>query len=80
MALRKEPERRYASVEQFATDIERYLERRPVMARPNTFSYRAAKFVRRNRIAVTAAALVLLALVGGLSVALHQYRSARRER
>jgi serine/threonine-protein kinase len=80
MALRKEPERRYASVEQFASDIERYLERRPVLARPNTFSYRAAKFVRRNRIAVTATALVVLALVVGLSVALHQYRSARRER
>jgi serine/threonine-protein kinase len=80
MALRKEPERRYASVEQFASDIERYLERRPVLARPNTLSYRAAKFIRRNRIAVTATALVLLALVVGLSVALHQYRSARRER
>jgi serine/threonine-protein kinase len=80
MALRKEPERRYASVEQFASDIERYLERRPVLARPNTLSYRAAKFVGRNRIAVSAAALVLLAVVIGLSVALHQYRSARRER
>jgi serine/threonine-protein kinase len=80
MALRQEPERRYTSVEQFASDIERYLARRPVLARPNTLSYRAAKFVCRNRIAVTAAALVLLTLVAGLSIALHQYRSARRER
>ncbi|MET0650798.1 MAG: protein kinase [Pyrinomonadaceae bacterium] len=80
MALRQEPERRYTSVEQFASDIERYLARRPVLARPNTLSYRTAKFVRRNRIAVTAAAIVLLTLVAGLSITLHQYQNARRER
>ena len=80
MALRKEPERRYSSVEQFASDIERYRAGRPVLARPNTFSYRAAKFIRRNRIAVTASALVLLTLVAGLGISLHQYQRARRER
>ncbi|MFL6334767.1 MAG: protein kinase domain-containing protein [Pyrinomonadaceae bacterium] len=80
MALRKEPERRYTSVEQFASDIERYLARRPVLARPNTLSYRAVKFLRRNRIAVTASALVLLTLVAGLGVSLHQYSRARHER
>lgn len=80
MSLRKEPERRYSSVEQFASDIERYLERRPVLARPSTLSYRASKFVRRNRLAVTAAALVLLTLVAGFGISLRQYRNAQRER
>src|SRR5262249_19642638 len=44
MALRKEPERRYASVEQFADDIGHYLEGRPILARPDTLVYRGAKF------------------------------------
>jgi non-specific serine/threonine protein kinase/serine/threonine-protein kinase len=55
-ALRKEPARRYQSVEQFATDIQRYLDGRPVLARADTFRYRAGKFVRRNRAAVAAGA------------------------
>jgi hypothetical protein len=52
MSLRKEPERRYQSIEAFAEDIERYLRGLPVAARPNTFSYRAEKFIKRNKIAV----------------------------
>ena len=48
-ALRKEPARRYQSVEQFAGDVRRHLEGLPVRARPDTFGYRAGKFVRRNR-------------------------------
>ncbi len=55
MALRKEPERRYASVERFSEDIRRHLEGRPVMAHKDTFAYRATKFVRRNTIGVAAA-------------------------
>jgi non-specific serine/threonine protein kinase/serine/threonine-protein kinase len=66
MALRKEPERRYKSVEQFSEDIRRHLEARPVRARKDTFGYRAAKFMRRNKTATAAAALVLLSLVGGI--------------
>lgn len=49
MALRKEPERRYASVDQFAADVQRYLNRQPVRAREDTAGYRLARFVRRNR-------------------------------
>ncbi|MFN2624310.1 MAG: serine/threonine protein kinase, partial [Chthoniobacterales bacterium] len=60
MAMRKETARRYRSVEQFSEDIRRYLAGRPVIARPDTFSYRATKFVRRNRLAISAAALLLL--------------------
>jgi Tol biopolymer transport system component len=51
-AIRKEPERRYASAADLARDIELHLDGRPVMARPDTLSYRATKFLRRNRPAV----------------------------
>ena len=58
MALRKEPERRYASVEQFSEDIRLYLEGRPIRARKDTVRYRASKFLRRNRVGVAVAILV----------------------
>ena len=70
MALRKEPARRYASAEQLAIDIERHLGGQPVVARPDTFGYRTAKFLRRNRVGVAAAIAVILSIVAGLSVAL----------
>ena len=73
MALRKEALRRYASVEQFSEDIRRYLEGRPVIARSDTFGYRAARFVRRNAVAVAAAAIVGLTLLG---VTIFEQRSA----
>ena len=66
MALRKEPERRYTSAEQLAEDVERYLGGLPVRARRDTVSYRAQRFVQRNALAVGSAALVVLALCGGL--------------
>ncbi len=75
-ALRKEPRLRYASVEKLAEDLRCHLEGRPVSAQADTFRYRASKFVGRNRASVTAAALVLLALVGGLVLTLIQYRRA----
>jgi eukaryotic-like serine/threonine-protein kinase len=56
MAMRKEPERRYASAEQLAGDIQRFLEGMPVIARRDTVSYRTAKFVRRHWLPVSAAA------------------------
>jgi eukaryotic-like serine/threonine-protein kinase len=76
-ALRKEPERRYPSVEQLAGDVRRHLEGLPVRARPDTFGYRAGKFVRRNRAGVAAAALVLLALIAGTVTTAWQARQAR---
>jgi TolB-like protein/Tfp pilus assembly protein PilF len=60
MALRKEPERRYPSVEQFSEDIRRHLEARPVFARKDRVGYRAAKFVRRNSVLVSGASVCLL--------------------
>jgi serine/threonine protein kinase/tetratricopeptide (TPR) repeat protein len=71
-ALRKEPEMRYSSVEEFSEDISRYLEGLPVNARKGTLSYRAGKFFRRHRAAMTSAALIgvsilMLAIAAALS-------------
>ncbi len=63
-ALRKEPERRYPSVEAFAADLQRYLDGRPVSARPATLRYRAGKFVRRHRAAVAAVTVTTVAIIG----------------
>lgn len=79
-ALRKEPERRYQSVEAFADDIERYLKHLPVSARPNTFRYRTSKFIKRHKIGVFAASLILLSLIGGIIVSVWQARIAQREK
>jgi eukaryotic-like serine/threonine-protein kinase len=65
-AMSKEAQRRYTSVEQLSEDIRRYLEGLPVIARKATLSYRGAKFVRRNKAAVLAAALVVLSLLAGI--------------
>ncbi len=80
MAMRKEPQRRYASVEQLSSDVDRYLRSLPVRARGDTLGYRTAKFIRRHRGGVIAATLVLLALVGGILTTARQARIARGER
>lgn len=78
-AMRKAPLERYSSADQFSEDILRYLDGLPVMARGDAPMYVAAKFIRRNRIAVTAAALVFCALVGGfIEVAISRARAERR--
>jgi serine/threonine protein kinase/tetratricopeptide (TPR) repeat protein len=64
MAMRKEPVRRYGSVEQFSEDIRRHLEGLPVIARKDTFSYRATKFATRHKLGVAAAGLIFLAIMG----------------
>ena len=79
-ALRKEPERRYASVEQFSEDIRRHLEGLPVIARPDTFFYRSGKFVKRHKASVAAAITVLLTLIVGLAITVHETYIARAER
>jgi len=62
-ALHREPRRRYASVAQFAEDVERYLQRRPVSAHDGVRFYRAGKFLRRHLAGVTLAAVVLSSFV-----------------
>ena len=80
MAMRKEPSRRYASVAQFSEDIRRHVEGLPVVARKDTVGYRSAKFIRRHRVGVAAAALVTLAIIAGLIAALWEARQARAQR
>jgi non-specific serine/threonine protein kinase/serine/threonine-protein kinase len=80
MAMRKEPQRRYATAEQFAEDIQRHLSGLPVRARHDTFTYRAGKFIRRQKVAVSAAALVLITLLVGIVATTWQARVARAER
>jgi serine/threonine protein kinase len=76
MALRKEPQRRYGSVEQFSEDIRRYLENRPVRARRDTLGYRTGKFVRRNKVAMLIAALAAVGLAAGIVAVNRQARRA----
>lgn len=71
---------RYATVDELAGDIRLFLDGRPISARPQTFGYRAAKFIRRNRVAAIAVFLVALTIAGGLSVSIWQATIARRER
>jgi eukaryotic-like serine/threonine-protein kinase len=78
-ALKKRPEERYATVNAFVEDIERYLDFRPVRAQPDTAWYRLAKFVGRNRLSVGAGGAVLLAVLVGAGGALWQARVARAE-
>jgi serine/threonine protein kinase len=77
-ALRKEPERRYATVEQFSEDVRRHLEHLPVIARKDTPAYRASKFVQRHKAGVAAAVVVALTLVAGLVITLREARIAQR--
>jgi eukaryotic-like serine/threonine-protein kinase len=78
-ALRREPDRRYQSVAALADDIVRHRAGRPILARPTSVRYRASKFVRRHRFAVTAAALFFVAIVAGTAATLVQARAAARE-
>ena len=78
-ALSKLPQARYASVDQLSEDICRYLEGLPVQAHGDAPLYVVTKFVRRNRLSVAAAAIVLCALVVGLvEVTLARARADRR--
>jgi eukaryotic-like serine/threonine-protein kinase len=76
MAMRKEPARRYSSVAQFSSDIRRHLEGLPVIARKDTLRYRSEKFIQRHKVAVAAAAVVFLTLIGGIFATAWQAKKA----
>jgi len=78
MALRKEPQRRYSSVEQFAEDIRRHLASLPVAAGKDTAGYRISKFIMRHKAGVTAASAIAVILIIGFAVNLQQTRIAKR--
>ena len=68
VALRKEPERRYAIVEQLAADLERHRRRLPVLARAGNRRYLAARFVRRHAWGLAAGVLIPLAVLIGVAI------------
>ncbi len=78
--LRKEPLRRYHSVEQLADDLRRHLTGLPVRAQKDTVTYRAGKFIRRNRLPITAAAAVVIMLGAATFITARQAHLARKER
>ena len=80
MALRKEPHRRYASVEQFSEDLRRHLDGLPVIARKDTLNYRVEKFIQRNKASVTVVSLIALLVIGFLITTLVQSARIRQER
>ena len=79
-ALKKVPKDRYATVNGLAEDIRRHLSNRPLLAKPDSAWYSARRFVGRNKLAVSAASAVLMAIVAGAGVALWQGRVALAER
>jgi serine/threonine-protein kinase len=79
-ALKKNPKERYASVTAMADDLRRYLRHEPISARPDTLSYRSARFVGRNRAAVALATLAFLVSLAGVVGTLLQARTARAQR
>jgi tetratricopeptide (TPR) repeat protein len=80
-AMQKQPAQRYESVAALAADVARYLDGEPVQARRRSASYRAAKFIRRNAVLVSAAAIVALSVVGGaVATSIGLVREARAHR
>jgi serine/threonine protein kinase/tetratricopeptide (TPR) repeat protein len=79
-ALEKDRIRRYGSAHDLAKDVQRHLSNEPVQARPPSLAYTLGKFVRRNRVVVAAACLVLAAVLAGLAAASVGFLRARQER
>jgi non-specific serine/threonine protein kinase/serine/threonine-protein kinase len=79
-AMRREPERRYASPEALSDDVHRYLRGLPVVARADTLSYRAVKFARRNRAPVTIAVLAAISLIAAVAAFGRQAHIANEHR
>ena len=78
-ALRREPPRRYIGAGAFAEDLERFLQGRPVAARPEGRRYRVGKFVRRHRVGIAVAVSLVLSLLGGLAATAWQARAKTLE-
>ena len=78
-AIKADAGKRYRSVPDFADDLQRYLDQRPIAARPDSALYRGAKFVRRHGLGVGAVALIVLAVIGGVAGTLIKQREAEHE-
>ena len=80
MALRKDPQRRYVSVEQFAEDIRRHQQNLPVLARKDTLGYRTSKFITRHKAGLAAVIGVMIILLIAMAITVRQARIARQQR
>jgi tetratricopeptide (TPR) repeat protein len=76
--LKKDPAERYGSATALADDLWRYLKHEPISARPDTFAYRATKFLRRNRTVVALTATAIALVIGSLSAGLYVANRERR--
>lgn len=79
-AMAKEPDQRYASAREFASDIARFLAGQPVLARKPSMRYRLKKFVSRNRLASAIAAVSLALVLGSAAAVWRQSHQVTRER
>lgn len=80
MSLRKEPERRYASAQQLANDIEKHLAGEPVIAVRDSRGYRIGKYIRRNKVQTVSAAIILLLLIAASAVTMYQANQVAQQR
>ena len=78
-ALKKVPAERYANAADLADDLRRTLAHEPIAARPDTWTYRSAKFLRRHRLAVVAGTLAAVALTATAGVAWREARQAQQQ-
>lgn len=78
-ALKKDPRERYATANALAEDVIRYLERRPVLARPDSALYRTRKFMQRHRVGVAASALIAIALLTATAVSIRSAQLANEQ-
>jgi serine/threonine protein kinase len=76
--LKKYPAERYVSATALTDDLRRYLKHEPISARPDTLTYRAAKFARRNRTVVSLTATAIALVIGSLSAGLYVANRERR--
>ncbi len=79
-ALAKAPDRRYPSVAALAEDIDRYLDCRPILARPASRTYILGRFLRRHRAAASIATIALIAILAGIVMATWGMVTAQAER
>jgi len=78
-AMARDPERRYASAAALAEDLRRHLKGLPIHARPDTFGYRATRFIQRHRLGVALTSLAVLGLLATTAVSVVQAQRADRE-
>jgi serine/threonine protein kinase len=78
-AIKADPAERYRSVPDFADELQRTLDQRPISARPDSVAYRSARFVRRHRLGVGAVAMIVIAIAAGITGTLLKAREAERQ-